>query len=323
MVSILPNSQPMPNVCILTDSTVQFTRSNFPGHERVYIIPSSLQNVIRPEGEFLSSCISAQKQLIPPSPQKFIQWYARLSHVYDSILVLTLSAQLNPTMLNALGAADQYNRLPGNYRDEEVNLRRWAGEVRPTPHTSPHIQAIPNEPYNNSAPVEVIDSQTTSSGLGMLVQIAASAASEGATLKEIDQRLRANIPRIYMLLCIPELTYLANSGQMNFAQALVGEMTGMLPIFTFEEGRLVPMEKARTPRHLFEVFQEFMSEFEAPSQVALIRSLGRSSMQNNPIRQFVNDTFPEAFFSEHTIQPHLAALFGPHSVGLVVLDSTD
>ena len=31
----------------------------------------------------------------------------------------------------------------------------------------------------------------------------------------------------------------------------------------------------------------------------------------------------EAIFSEHSIQPHLAALFGPRSIGLVVLESPD
>ncbi len=51
---------------------------------------------------------------------------------------------------------------------------------------------------------------------------------------------------------------------MDNAQALVAEMMGMLPIFAFEEGRLVPMEKVRTPRHLFEAFQDFMGEFETP-----------------------------------------------------------
>jgi DegV family protein with EDD domain len=179
------------------------------------------------------------------------------------------------------------------------------------------------EQYSNGAVVEVIDSLTTALGLGMLVQIAAQAASEGASLKEIDRQLRASIPRIYLLLCIPELTYLAQSGHMEYAQALVGEMMGILPIFTFEDGRLVPMEKVRTPRHLFEAFQDFLGEFEAPAQIALVNCSGRGSLSTSPLRQFVQDTFPETLFSEHSTQPHLAAMFGPRSIELVVLESTD
>jgi EDD domain protein, DegV family len=250
----------------------------------VHVIPFNIQIVERQEGQSLPGGVFTQRRLIAPSPQDFVRFYTRLSRDYDSIVVLTLSSLFNPTMSHALAASEQ---------------------------------------YSNGAPVEVIDSQTTAIGLGVLVQIAAEAASEGASLKEIDRRLRASIPRVYLLLCIPELTYLAQSGHMDYAQALVGEMMGILPIFTFEDGRLVPMEKVRTPRHLFEAFQDFMGEFEAPAQIALINSLGRGSLRTSPLRQFVQDTFPETLFSEHSIQPHLAALFGPRSIGLVVLDSPD
>jgi DegV family protein with EDD domain len=274
----------MPNVCILTDSTAQFTQSSFSGHERVHVIRFDIQNAACQEGKPPPGGVIAQKQLIPPSPQEFIQFYARLSRVYDSIIVLTLSSLINPTMEHALSASDQFSK---------------------------------------GANVEVIDSQTTSVGLGMLVQLAASAASEGASLREIDQRLRASIPRVYMLFCIPELTYLVHSGLMDHAQALAAEMMGMLPIFNFEEGRLVPSEKVRTPRHLFQAFQDFMGEFEAPSYIALVSSLVRGSLRTNPLRQFVKDKFPDTLFSEHPIQPHLAMLLGPHSIGLVVMEPVD
>jgi DegV family protein with EDD domain len=274
----------MSNVCIITDSTAQFTQSNFPGHERVYVIPFGIQNSNYEEGIHLPGGILFQKQLISPSPEEFVRLYARLSREYDSILVLTLSSFLTPIMKHALVAIDQ---------------------------------------YINCATVEVIDSQTTAIGLGMLVQVAASAASEGASLKEIYQRLRVSIPRIYMLFCIPELTYLARSGLMDYAQAVVAEMMGMLPIFTFEEGRLVPMEKVRTPRHLIEAFQDFMGEFDAPSRIALMYSSVRGSLRTSPLRQFVEETFPDVLFSEHHIQPHVATLFGPHSIGLVVMESLE
>jgi fatty acid-binding protein DegV len=159
--------------------------------------------------------------------------------------------------------------------------------------------------------------------LGLLVELAAGAASKGAGLKEIDQQLRAGIPRIYMLFCIPELTYLASCGLMDYSQAMVAEMMGMLPIFAFEEGRLVPMEKVRTPRHLFEAFQDFMGEFESPSQIALLRTPVNGNLRANSFRGFVRDNFPLTLFSEHTLQPYLAAMFGPRSIGLVVMESLE
>jgi DegV family protein with EDD domain len=279
--AIPAKSKIMPNVCILTDSTAQFTQSIFPGQERVHVIPFGIQDTADQEGKSLPGGFIAHKRLIPPSPKEFLQFYASLSHVYDSILVLTLSSQLFPVMNHARSASDQ---------------------------------------FCNGITVEVVDSQTTAIGLGMLVQLAAGALSQGASLREIEQRLRANIPRIYMLFFIPELTYLAHAGLMDHAQALVAEMMGILPIFTFEEGRLVPMEKVRTPRHVYEAFQNFVAEFATPSHIALAGSLARGRLRTSPLRQFVKDTFPGTLFSEHPVQPLLATLLGPHSLGLAVME---
>jgi DegV family protein with EDD domain len=272
----------MPSICILTDASAQFTYPNFPGHELVYIIPFNSQNIANLEGRPLPDGVLAHTQLVCPSPQDFVRFYTSLSRGYDTILVLTISSLLDSTMKNALLALDE---------------------------------------YSHCARVEVIDSQTTAIGLGMLVQLAASAASKGASLKEIDRQLRAGIPRIYTLFCIPELTYLATSDLMNYSQTLVAEMMGMLPIFAFEEGRLVPMEKVRTPRHLFAAFQDFISEFESPAQIVLLRNSVNGHLRTNPFRIFVSDNFPDTLFSEHPLQPHLAALFGPRSIGLVVMES--
>ncbi len=273
----------MSNVCILTDSTVQFTHPKFPGHERVYVIPFEFQTRTQ-QGDESRPCRNLARRLIPPSPQEFIRFYAQLSREYDTIFVLTLSSLLNPATRFALSASVQ---------------------------------------YSNHAAIEVIDSQTTGIGLGLLVQEAAAAASAGATPAEIERRMRASIPRIYMLFCIPELTFLAHSGYMDHSQALVGELMGMLPIFAIEEGRLTPMEKVRTQRHLFESFQEFMNEFEAPAYIALVRGASHNTIRTRPVRQYVRENFPDALFSEHAIAPHLAALFGPQSTGLVIMEKLE
>ena len=274
----------MPGICILTDGSAQFTHPNYPGHELVHIIPFSNRNADCQVGKLPPGGIPLLKPLACPSPQDFINFFVNLSRGYDTILVLTISSLIDPTLNNAhLALGD----------------------------------------CSNSARIEVIDSQTTALGLGLLVQLAAGAASRGASLNEIDQQLRAGIPRIYMLVCTPDLTSLANSGLMDYSQALVAEMLGMLPIFAFEEGRLVPMEKVRTPRHMFEAFQEFMSEFESPAHIALLQNSINDHVRTNPFRSFVRDNFPVTLFSELPLHPCMASLFGQRSIGLVVMESLE
>jgi DegV family protein with EDD domain len=269
----------MSNVCILTDSTAQFVRPGFPGHERVYIIPFNLQTVTPRLDGLQPSGAGSQLRLLPPTPQDFIHYYDHLGRRYDTILVLTLSSLLNPAMQNALSACMQ---------------------------------------YSNNTTVEVLDSQMVGLGLGMIVQVAAGAAARGASLAEIQHEVRIAIPHIYILFCIPQLLYLARAGHLASSQALVGEMMSMLPIFTLEEGRLVPSEKVRTPRHLFEAFQDFMTEFESPTHIALLHGVSQHTLRIRPLRQYLQEVFPEVPFSEHSIQPHLAALLGPQCIGLVV-----
>jgi DegV family protein with EDD domain len=202
-----------------------------------------------------------------------------LSQKYGSILVLTMSSQLSEAMRNALAAAEQ---------------------------------------FTNHCTVEVIDSQTVGVGLGMLVQAAAGAAANGLSLGDIERKIRIAIPHIYILFCIPELMYLANAGHMDRSQAMVGEIMSMLPIFTLEEGRLVPSEKVRTPRHLFEAFQDFVAEFESPAHIALVHGGSHNNSRIRPLRQYMKELFPQTPFSEHALQPQLTALFGPQSIGLFV-----
>jgi len=266
----------MSRICILTDSSAQFTHSTYAGHGRVHIIPFEIQTGSGPYD-------TNEPHLVAPARQEFIQRYTTLGEAYDTIVVLTLSALINNAHSQALAAAQQ---------------------------------------VNNHLTVEVIDSQTTGLGLGFLVQAAAAAVEGGASLVEVQELVRATLPHIYMLFCIPELTTLANIGNLDMAQALVGEMLGMLPIFVIEAGRLTPMLKVRTQRHMLESFQEFMNEFDSPAHIALVRGTGHNAVRIRPIRQYIQETFPETVFSEHTTSPHMAVLFGPQNTCLTILERT-
>jgi fatty acid-binding protein DegV len=152
------------------------------------------------------------------------------------------------------------------------------------------------------------------------VQIAAEAAVAGASIHEIEQLVRLAIPHIYMLLCIPEMNYLAEAGYLSRSQAVVGEIMGMLPIFVLEEGQLTPMLKVRTQRHLLESFQEFIDEFNDPYHVALIQGINHMHLRTHPLREYVEGSFPSTPFTVHFIGAHLSNLFGPQCVGLVVME---
>ncbi|MDP3184914.1 MAG: DegV family protein, partial [Anaerolineales bacterium] len=268
----------------LTDSTAQFTRARFPGHERVYIISFGIKPGATRQRNSRVPQEPPGGRLIPPARQVFLDYFTRLSREFDHILIITLSSFLSPML-------------------------HWAEEAACQ--------------YTNHATIQVVDSQTTAIGLGLLVQIAAGAAVAGASPVEIEQLVRATIPRVYMLFCIPEMNYLAEAGFLSCSQAFIGKMLGLLPIFTLEEGRLTPMAKVRTQRHLLESLQEFIDEFSDPYHVALIQGTGLTHLRARPLREYVEGSFPQTSFSVHAIGAHLATLFGPQCIGLVVMEKPE
>jgi DegV family protein with EDD domain len=290
----------MSRVCILTDSTAQFPFPGYPGHELVTVIP--LQVNLRGKlytngrdiklGELPASAGRGlapgvippgviAPRVIPPESGDFRQVLAALGQNYTDIIVLLLSAHLIPAVQHAKEAAASIN-LP--------------------------------------ARVDILDSQTTSVGLGLLVQAAAEAARDGMPGAEILRMLRVLIPHVYTLFCVQSLSYLACAGKMDPAQALIGEMLGLIPFLTLENGQLTPLQKARSTRHLIDVLIEFLTEFNELKHVALLQGLPVMTGETRLIRERILETIPNTPFSEHTLGGALAALLGPRSLGLVVME---
>lgn len=268
----------MPRVCILTDTTAQFTHTDFPGRECVFVAPLQLQPSIPQAGDE-GVLPSPAHRLVHPSPQDFQRLYQELSAEYDSVIVLMLSSLLSPAAAHAASVSDQ---------------------------------------FRNHAAVEVVDTRTTSIGLGWLVEEAACAISSGETVKAVVEGVRAAIPGIYFLLFIPDLYALAAGGHVSSVQALVAGMLGILPIFMLEDGRLAPLDKARSQRAVLEYFEEFLDEFESPSRVALVQGSRQSMVRLSALRQHIQEAHPQTRLSEHIFSPQLDALLGTQTMGMVI-----
>jgi DegV family protein with EDD domain len=269
----------MHRVCILTDKSVQFTRSSFPGYERVIYIPTSKAANSISEGNGRSVDKETVSGLVPIFIKDIKNQFETLRQEYSEILVITLSSALSDLFLMMEDAVVQ------------------SGE---------------------QSKIHVIDSHTTSVGLGLLVQIAAGSASAGASLQEIDWQLRVFIPHVYTLFCLPNLSYLADANFLSPAQAAIGEMLEMLPIFSLEDGCLTAIQKVRTHRHLLETFQEFVDEFNDPQYIAIVKN--GNQMRTRTFREYLSHNYPRTLFGEHELGIPLAGLLGPDSIGLIVFE---
>ena len=280
----------MGSYCILTDTSAQFTKPAFAGRDLVRVIPLSmcLNGKVVENDNFRVSSLpivaddKLKPHLIAPGVEEFQKMFTALTQNFDDIIVLLISSQLNEAFSNA---------------EKAIEL------------------------ISGSSRVHLIDSLTLSAGLGMLTQQAVESASLQFPANEIEQHVRKLIPRVYSYFCTPSLSYLYHSGFIDQAQATVGEMLGLYPLYTLEEGKLSPVEKVKNFRTAMEYFQEFLDEFDSLDHIALIQGGAQTSQETKLIRLYGEENFPGVSISEHPLNPSLATLFGPRFWGLTVMES--
>lgn len=280
----------MPSLCILTDSSVQFSQPSFPGRSLVHILPLSVEIARQPgrtEQNLRVNDLPAiatdqlQPRLLPPPPELIRNTVQNLAKNYDEILAIFISSHLCPVLENAQEA-----------------LKSSHGRIR----------------------ILFIDSQTTSIGLGILVQTAAETAARGEPFFETERQARNMLPHIYASICIPNHSYLYYSGILDHAQAAVGEMIGLHSIFSMEEGSLSPVIKVRNNRQAYDHFQEFLDEFDYLKHIGLMQSIHHNPSESRLLREHAQSNYTHANFTEHSINLPMAVLFGPFATGLFIIE---
>ncbi len=280
----------MRGVGIITDASAQFLTSTFLGHDRVHVLPLHVhwqgqQFSASEKGILRALPTSLLHEPAPPSLQiptagEIAHFLTALMPYYDGLLLLPMGNSTTPLFQAAVQATHQ---LPRGY------------------------------------PIYVVDTHTFGIGLGWLVQSAAQMAASGATIFEILSHVRDMVSRIYTTMCVQSLTYLYHSGFLDPAQAIIGEMLNLCPIFVLEEGRLAPLHKARSPRHLLDLLQEFTNEFNALQSIVITHHPQHFQREANNLRErLVNDGKQRLVHVTHT-NGITTALFGPRALNLFIL----
>jgi len=280
----------MPSFCIITDSSVQFTQPNFPGSHEIRVIHHQLEvngklytkmNELKVSAFPKTISVDFKPKIIPPSNDSLFELISGLIPLYDDLFIILLSKELNPLF-------DRVN---------EISSR-----------------------MHGRAKIHCIDSQNVSIGLGMIVQTASELLQKGISGEDVEQYLRKLIPHVYMLFCVPNLSYLYLNGSIDYAQSVVGEMISLLSIFTLEDGKLNPLEKVKTTKGALDYFIEFFDEFDDVVQLSVLQPAPPAISEMRLLHQHIDEVDSHAVFSEYPINPFLATLIGPKAFGLALME---
>lgn len=144
---------------------------------------------------------------IQPSPQDFTEAYQKVSQEADGIVSIHISSKLSGTCNSALQGKEMLEK---------------------------------------KCPIEVVDSEAVTMGLGLISIAAATVAKAGGDLQQVLAEAKQTIPHIRILGLFDTLKYLLLGGRIGRAKALLGSILNVKPMITLKDGEVVPAGQART-----------------------------------------------------------------------------
>lgn len=281
-------------VRIVTDATVRFALPGFAQDHNIIVVPTGVRcgNVQIPESPetdlatvrpMLEVC-GPDLMLECPSVEDMSRVYRELQPQTSQILSIHHAASISPTFQHA---------------DEASQLLRGRLDI------------------------QVIDSQSISLGLGLLVQALARQAERGDSLDDLVRYARGLISRLYLVMFLEDLSFLERNGLISRSQAILGNMLGILPFLTMEDGRLITMEKVRTRTRAIEKLIEFISEFSAVEHIGILQAHTIKTEETEMLIERLRAIYPSAPISAACYGPVLSTFVGYDGLGAVVLEAEE
>lgn len=142
---------------------------------------------------------------------------------------------------------------------EEAIYIAFSSELSGTYGTAMMIRTQVLEQYP-TLKLAIIDSKCASLGHGLLIEEAVQLRDAGASVDEIEAKIRALAPQMEHLFTVEDLDYLAKGGRVSKTSAFLGGLLSIKPILNVEDGKLVPIEKIRGRKKAIARMLDLMQE---------------------------------------------------------------
>ena len=214
---------------------------------------------------------------IQPNPQDFANVYQKLAPEADGIVSIHISSKLSGTCNSA--------------------SQGW-------------------EVIEKGCPIEVIDSQVLTVGLGLICIAAATVAKTGADLQQVVKEVKQTLPNVHLLALVDTLKYLLLGGRIGKAKALVGSLLNVKPLLTLEEGEVVPRGQARTRSKGIERLFDFVAKATNIQDLAVAYST--TPDEADSLKERIASIFDRRRIHITRLGPALGAHFGPGTLILAL-----
>ena len=169
-------------------------------------------------------------------------------------------------------------------------------------------------------PVEVIDSEQSTMGLGLVVIAAAEAAGRGAGHDEVVSTARDAVSRAQSLCLFDTLEYLVRGGRIGRAQGLVGSMLRVRPMIIVRDGEIQSLGRARTFSRGLRMLEERARALAPIESLAVMHSTTPDIARE--VADDLSDLLPEGSAPYVArFGPALGVYCGPGAIGISLLQA--
>ena len=241
------------NFNIITDSTSDITQVDAM-KKNIQVVPL---RILFEDGEYHDginiTCeefyakletVKVLPQTSQPSPENFVKIFEKAKSEDKPLLVITLSSSLSGTYQSAL--------LAKNICEYDK--------------------------------IYLVDSQTATLGLKILVEYAISLKNSGKSAKETFEILENQKQNIRVFAALDTLEYLKKGGRLSSAAALAGTLLNLKPIVKIENGSVAMAAKARGTNNSYSKIKTLIEEAGGIDDSKPF-TLGYTGLSNN-IKQF-------------------------------------
>jgi len=131
-------------------------------------------------------------------------------------------------------------------------------------------------------------------------------------------------PRLHTLFLVDTLEFLAKSGRIGKARALLGGLLGIKPILGMVDGEVTPIDRVRGGRAAHPKILEILHK-RVDSRLPVVAAIGHANapVWADRLRALVRDQFQVAELIQTEIGPVVGANVGPGVVGVCVFQPTE
>ena len=276
----------------------------------IKIITDSTSDILKDEAEKLDIEVLPlhvffdQDEFIPEITITNEEFYEKLKTVKH----LPTTAQVNPERFyNAFKTyTDNGDEIIGLFISSELS--------------GTYQSAIMAKERCESPNIHIIDTKAVTLTLKLMVVTAVKLRDKGVTAAEIIDQLSNITGKIRLFAVIDTLKYLRMGGRLNAATAFVGEMLGIKPIMSVEEGKISSKGKARGfPGAIKEIANMIP---KAPIDFSFPIILGQVNNEElfTEFKEFMQNHFNITEFVKSVIGPVVGTHTGPNCVGLAYVE---